>query len=219
MTETINLSIDQDIIKFKSLNNINIYGIYYPAKTTLNKVISTFYENYNWTNMCDLRLDIYSPEFKKYITEFDCNKTMKDLGFKSSELHLKLLDKELIISQDIDKYTNDIIKGISESKDKFNIKIKTMMHKIIILDVIPSTTINELKYMIQKEGIDYDLQRIIFNGKQLNDNDTFSDHNIIQGNELYLILRLRGGMFHETSGRNGNYQPLKTIIFNIDPDK
>ena len=38
-----------------------------------------------------------------------------------------------------------------------------------------------------------DDQRLIFSGKQLEDNRTICDYKIHNGNELYLVVRLRGG--------------------------
>lgn len=58
-----------------------------------------------------------------------------------------------------------------------------------------------LKEMIQdKEGIPPDQQRL-FGKRLLEDGETLSDHNILQGDTVYQVLRLRGGMYHFTSGR------------------
>jgi hypothetical protein len=62
--------------------------------------------------------------------------------------------------------------------------------------------VSELKELIEKQDqTPFDQQRLVYNGKQLEDDRTLDYYNITQDTVVHIILRIRGGMFHETSAR------------------
>ncbi len=69
--------------------------------------------------------------------------------------------------------------------------------------------LQEIKGQIyDREGIPVGEQRLMFKGRQLDDARTLADYGVAADSSLHLALRLRGGMMHESSGREGYSLPL-----------
>lgn len=74
------------------------------------------------------------------------------------------------------------------------IKVKTLTGKEIEIDIEPTDKVERIKERVEeKEGIPPQQQRLIYSGKQMNDEKTASDYKIQGGSVLHLVLALRGG--------------------------
>ncbi|XP_063157677.1 NEDD8 isoform X1 [Candoia aspera] len=70
----------------------------------------------------------------------------------------------------------------------------TLTGKEIEIDIEPTDKVERIKERVEeKEGIPPQQQRLIYSGKQMNDEKTAADYKIQGGSVLHLVLALRGG--------------------------
>ncbi|KHN85901.1 Ubiquitin-60S ribosomal protein L40 [Toxocara canis] len=74
--------------------------------------------------------------------------------------------------------------------------LRTLDDRTITLEVSPVTTVEELKEIIaQREHVDVDEQRLLFEAEQLEDGYTLDDYGIQRGSTIHLCNGLPGGGF------------------------
>ena len=139
-------------------------------------------------------IDVCTNDLKKISHLYE-----KIKNIVSNDFHL-YIGNDVLIGE---KYGDDIwyyilnnelfsIKYIKEGEIK--VKINTLTGAKFFIDVKINDVIDTLKSKIyDKEGIAPDQQRLLFSGKELEDNKTIEYYNICNYSTLHLVLRLRGG--------------------------
>lgn len=75
----------------------------------------------------------------------------------------------------------------------------------------------DIKAVIQqKESIPIDQQRLVFKGRLIENRVKLAHYGIVDGSKIHLSLRLRGGMYHVTSGHSELDQSFMLRVYLCD---
>jgi hypothetical protein len=183
-------------------------------KTTVDKIIENLVKKIGY-NLSNLETEKITLIHNKKVLEK--NKTLADLDCSAHAANFDMYydSSGNVTSKNKEVDLKTLQKKVKDAKDV--LFVKTLTGKTIRLKYTNELQIIELKYLIfNKVGIPVSQQRLIFCGNQLEDNAKLFEYKIKNESKIHLVSRLLGGMFHETSGKNGNYKPLEFMIIDID---
>ena len=186
---------EQEKEKEKEKENVKEYVWVYPN----GKIYKILLDYCQELNTVPSGLGLSVGEWNRYFSgqqyiRGQMYKKQMDRGLPSTNDELNIFDTMHGFADGDEFILHDKRKNvIPVNQAKMEIYIKTMTGKTINLMVSHEYTIFDTKYLIYKiENIQIDLQRLIFGGKQLDDNHKLQDYNISKGAALYLTLSLKG---------------------------
>jgi hypothetical protein len=230
--DILTLEPNRDILTIKTINNKKFYAINNPKTTQLQIILNKIFNDVGYK--CDnFKRDdyVFVKTNNQIICPTDYYKTLAELQLENKpEIRMSLKTTAVYGYDANDETHEERLKDvkIKIKKKPMQIFVKTLTGRTITLCAVPELTVLDVKTLIcDAEGIPASQQRLIFAGKQWEDNEKLSDyatdayfkkHGHRFGNEatVHLVLRLRGGMYHETSGKEGNYKNLTDMMFYIE---
>jgi hypothetical protein len=201
-----------DIITINTLNSKKIHVKYNPDVQTIKTIYDWFFNEFKYKllNFEHYKYDFLDEE-KNVIPITNSVDETVNITKNTKKFNLSIQN----MNSQKKMYRPELFK---ETSNSFRMYIKTLTGKSfpVCLNQLNETTIYDLKLHVQeKEAIPVDQIRLIFAGRELNDNYLLADYNLIRDGNIHMVLRLCGGMFNEVSGRNGAYEPLAENFFDI----
>ena len=218
---------DQRIVTITTLNNQMLLFVVNKYSVLLQDILNKLEENYS-TNDCENRPPIYlqnlnngEPLTKYHAEEYVENFVEYHNLYKDIRLKLTT-EKYSVKSLNNTYYLYNITPNVFSMPSfdetySYYVNLTTLTGKVNKIYCNICDSIENLKQRAEHDtGIPTNQIRLIFCGKQLEDGRTLADYNIQRNSNIRLVMCLRGGMYHETSGKAGNYSPLKDCIFYLD---
>lgn len=133
--------------------------------------------------------------------------TMSSQLFQEHRVLLAKINTKKVSEKDLSSHSTKwdccVLKTNAGTQEDFVVFVKTFGGTSTKLHVNRHMQISIVKQLLQEaNGIPPHQQRLIFSGSQLEGDQTLSDYNIVNESIVYLVLRLRGGMYHLSSGRH-----------------
>ncbi|AFZ79025.1 ubiquitin family member protein [Theileria equi strain WA] len=142
---------------------------------------------------------LYGPlEIRRNIrTIHDVKCGLSNLGYRGN-IKLYSNRRQLFDNEVYSESEHSNIAMCIEMRGGMRISIETMTGKSVQIEATENETVLDVKKKLsEKQNIPLEQQRMIYNGKLLEDNKTLAEYNIKNNAVIQLVLRLRGGV---TSG-------------------
>lgn len=193
-----------------------------PNTVTNKKVIDKLFQNGKY-NLVTRSENISIPREHHHIRSSSCKEyddEYSTIDFNGKN-YIKL---DLVIGEDGGRCypaLNNISPVICDEPISYGAEqllIKVLQGNTITInnvDIETATTNQLYQTVSDKTGVPADMMRLIYR-KQLCADDMLVNYNIKHNSTIHMCLRLKGGMFHSTSGRDGKFGSKETIMFSID---
>lgn len=97
--------------------------------------------------------------------------------------------------ESVHEQSRETTRDVTTSSNEIEIYIKNLQGDIKTVSINPNTKISNLKTHIQNsEGVDAKNVRLIYGGKELDDNLELKDYDVKKGATIQWVLRLTGGL-------------------------